>query len=52
MAHKVHLFLQAGATEVWLVSEDGDCRVFDAQGPQPASRWAVTLDPGFPKAPS
>jgi Uma2 family endonuclease len=35
MAHKVHLFLQAGATEVWLVSEDGDCRVFDAQGRQP-----------------
>jgi Uma2 family endonuclease len=43
MAHKVDLFLQAGATEVWIVSEEGAWQVFDAQGEQAATRFGVTL---------
>ena len=43
MAHKTHLFLQAGAQEVWIVSEAGDWQVFTAQGQQPATRFGVTL---------
>jgi Uma2 family endonuclease len=45
MAHKTALFLQAGAVEVWIVTEDGAWRVFDAQGEQAATRFAVKLAP-------
>ena len=43
MTFKTQLFLDAGAIEVWIVSEDGAWQVFDAQGPQPASRYGVQL---------
>jgi len=45
MEHKTALFLQAGATEVWIVSEDGDWRVFDAGGERQDSAYGVTLSP-------
>jgi Uma2 family endonuclease len=41
MAHKTQLFLEAGAVEVWILSEDGTQRVFDAAGEQAASRYSV-----------
>ena len=43
MAFKTQLFLNAGAVEVWIVADDGGWQVFDAQGPQPASRYGVQL---------
>jgi Uma2 family endonuclease len=43
MAHKLHLYLEAGAAEVWIVSEDGAWRVFDAAGEQAKSRFPVSL---------
>ena len=45
MEHKTALFLQAGATEVWIVSEDGDWQVFDAGGERHDSAYGVTLSP-------
>ncbi len=45
MAHKTQLFLQAGAVEVWIVTEAGDWQVFDIQGAQPATRFKVRLNP-------
>ncbi len=45
MAHKVQLFLQAGAAEVWIVAEDGDWQVFNHSGRQAATRFAVSLTP-------
>jgi Uma2 family endonuclease len=45
MEHKTALFLQAGATEVWIVSEDGDWQVFDAGGERQDSAYGVTLSP-------
>jgi Uma2 family endonuclease len=50
MEFKTQLFLQAGAIEVWIVDEDGNRQVFDAQGPQPASRYGVELAPQAPAA--
>ncbi len=41
MAHKVDLYLQAGAQEVWIVDETGSRTVHDATGEIPASRWNV-----------
>ena len=46
MAFKTQLFLDAGAVEVWIVTEDGNWLVFDAQGPQPVSRYGVQLATG------
>jgi Uma2 family endonuclease len=43
MHFKTRLYLDAGAVEVWIVSEDGGWTVFDARGPQPASRYGVSL---------
>ncbi len=43
MAFKTQLFLDAGAVEVWIVVDDGGWQVFDAQGPQPVSRYGVQL---------
>ncbi len=45
MAHKTHLFLEAGAQEVWIVSEDCEWQVFTSQGQQPATRFGVRLLP-------
>ncbi len=45
MEHKTALFLQAGATEVWIVSEDGDWQVYDAGGERQDSAYGVTLSP-------
>ena len=50
MAFKTRLFLQAGAMEVWIVSEAGDWQVFTASGLQPASRYGVVLK--FSKLPT
>ena len=44
MAFKTRLFLEAGAVEVWIVSETGNWQVFDADGPQPATRYGVQLE--------
>ena len=43
MAFKTRLFLDAGALEVWSVSEHGDGHIFDARGAQPASPFGVHL---------
>ena len=43
MAFKTRLFLEAGAVEVWIVSEAGSWQVFDAGGPQTVSRYGVNL---------
>ncbi len=45
MVFKTRLFLEAGALEVWIVSEAGAWQVFDANGSQPASRYGVQLTP-------
>ncbi len=45
MAFKTRLFLESGAVEVWIVAETGHWQVFDAIGPQPASRYGVQLTP-------
>lgn len=41
MAFKTRLFLEAGAVEVWIVSEAGEWQVSDSHGPQPATRYGV-----------
>jgi Uma2 family endonuclease len=41
MAFKTRLFLAAGAVEVWIVAENGEQQVFDAEGPKLASRYGV-----------
>ena len=41
MAHKTRLYLEAGAAEVWIVTEQGAWQVFDAHGEQPATRYPV-----------
>ncbi|MBC7941171.1 MAG: Uma2 family endonuclease [Chitinophagaceae bacterium] len=43
MEFKTRLFLAAGAVEVWIVADTGALQVFDATGPQPASRYGVHL---------
>jgi Uma2 family endonuclease len=43
MEYKTKLYLQAGAVEVWIVTEAGVLQVIDAQGPQAASRYGVTF---------
>lgn len=52
MEHKTKLFLEAGAMEVWIVSEAGDLQVFDSHGVQPASRFGVLLPPRTPAPPA
>lgn len=46
MAYKTRLLLEAGAHEVWIVSEAGDWQVFTNQGQQAATRFGVSLSPG------
>ena len=48
MAFKTRLFLEAGAVEVWVVSEAGGWHVFDADGPQAATRYGVQLTLSMP----
>jgi Uma2 family endonuclease len=43
MAFKTHLYLEAGAIEVWIVSEAGDWQVFDGGGLRPSTRYRVQL---------
>jgi Uma2 family endonuclease len=43
MTFKTRLFLEAGAVEVWIISEVGDWQVFDGNGPQLATRYRVRL---------
>jgi Uma2 family endonuclease len=44
MRAKIKLYLKAGATEVWLVSEQGEVRFFDSNGQQQQSRFNVKLE--------
>ena len=44
MEHKTHLFLEAGAVEVWILSEDRTHRIFDTAGEQASSRYPVQLN--------
>jgi Uma2 family endonuclease len=43
LVEKAALYLAAGAEEAWVVREDFSIRVFDAQGGQERSRFAVDL---------
>jgi Uma2 family endonuclease len=43
MAHKVELFLAAGAVEVWIVSEAGDWQIHAAEGQREVSQFGVQL---------
>jgi Uma2 family endonuclease len=45
MALKTRLYLEAGAAEVWIVSEAGAWQVIDAQGERTSSRYGVNLRP-------
>ncbi|HEU0200874.1 MAG TPA: Uma2 family endonuclease [Burkholderiaceae bacterium] len=50
MEMKTRAYLQAGAKEVWIVSEDGEVAVFDHGGKRARSAYAVTLSlPPGPK---
>jgi Uma2 family endonuclease len=49
MVFKTRLFLEAGAVEVWIVADNGSWQVFDANGPQPVSRYGVQLTLPSPK---
>jgi Uma2 family endonuclease len=40
---KTRAYLQAGAVEVWIATEDGELHFFDADGEKSASRFAITL---------
>ena len=50
MAYKTHLFLEAGAVEVWILGEDGTRQVFDASGRRDVSSYAVQFDLPKPAA--
>ena len=43
MQDKVELFLEAGAKEVWLVTEDGDVAYYNRQGQQVQSSFDIDL---------
>jgi Uma2 family endonuclease len=43
MELKTRLYLEAGALEVWIVSEEGVLQCFDAQGPRSATRYGIEL---------
>ncbi|MCE2971170.1 MAG: Uma2 family endonuclease [Burkholderiales bacterium] len=45
LLNKVRLYLDAGAREVWLVSEDGKVEFHDVNGPQPRSSFGVDVPP-------
>jgi Uma2 family endonuclease len=45
MQEKIRAYLAAGAHEVWLVSEEGSIRYFDAGGERSASSFPVKLSP-------
>ena len=40
---KIGAYLAAGAREVWLVSEEGQIRYFDASGEQPKSSFPISI---------
>ncbi len=46
MTMKTNAYLNAGAVEVWIVDDAGTCRVVDAEGPRPSSRYGVQLSLG------
>lgn len=48
MRTKTHAYLAAGASEVWVVSENGAVRYFDASGERPSSAFAVRVSPPPP----
>jgi Uma2 family endonuclease len=43
MSEKTKAYLAAGASEVWLVSEAGEIRYFDAGGARADSRYGISL---------
>jgi Uma2 family endonuclease len=50
LQQKVAAYLAAGAREVWIVSEEGSVRYFNAQGPRAESAFGIrlTLPPRAP----
>ena len=44
MKDKVELFLEAGAKEVWLITEDGQTTYYNHQGQQVRSTFQINLD--------
>jgi Uma2 family endonuclease len=44
MKSKVNLYLKAGATEVWIVSEAGTIQYFDKNGQKESSGFNVKID--------
>lgn len=44
MKAKTALYLKAGATEVWIVSESGEIQYFDKQGQKETSGFNVKID--------
>jgi hypothetical protein len=44
MKSKVYLYLKAGATEVWMVSEAGNIQYFDKSGQKESSGFTVKID--------
>lgn len=45
MRFKIGLYLGAGATEVWIATEDGRMRFFDGNGEKPASEYGIDPTP-------
>lgn len=45
MRDKTEAYLAAGAREVWVMSEEGTVRFFDATGERDSTRFAVALSP-------
>ena len=43
MSEKAAAYLEAGASEVWLVSDDGGVRIIDKSGPCPSSAFGIEL---------
>jgi Uma2 family endonuclease len=43
MDFKTRVYLEAGAVEVWIITNSGELEVFNATGRQPASRYGVVL---------
>lgn len=45
MREKTEAYLAAGAREVWVMSEEGTVRFFEAEGERDSSSFAIGLSP-------
>ena len=43
ISEKAAAYLEAGASEVWLVSDDGGVRIIGKSGPCPSSAFGIEL---------